>query len=173
MVSTSAVARSNSPFFDYDLKFVIAWREPTPTDDYVCFIDTISKMVSDADKKIGSEASVGIGLPGMIDRHGVTSCPNVPCLESKNTVAAIESGLGRPVGIGNDARNFALSEANGGFDLVNALLHTAVLQVILGISTLLLVVPIALAASHQAVAMFLFTVALYLCHGLRRGTDPN
>jgi cytochrome c oxidase assembly protein subunit 15 len=50
---------------------------------------------------------------------------------------------------------------------VNALLHTAVLQLALGISTLLLVVPIFLAASHQAVAMLLFTVALYLCHGLR------
>jgi heme a synthase len=51
---------------------------------------------------------------------------------------------------------------------VNALLHTAVLQVALGISTLLLFVPTVLAASHQAVAMLLFTVALYLCHGLRR-----
>jgi len=50
---------------------------------------------------------------------------------------------------------------------VNALLHTAVLQVALGISTLLLVVPVFLAASHQAVAMLLFTVALYLCHGFR------
>jgi cytochrome c oxidase assembly protein subunit 15 len=50
---------------------------------------------------------------------------------------------------------------------LNALLHTAVLQVALGIATLLLVVPIFLAASHQAVAMLLFTVALYLCHGLR------
>ncbi len=51
---------------------------------------------------------------------------------------------------------------------VNALLHTAILQVALGIATLLLVVPIALAAAHQAIAMLLFTVALYLCHGLRR-----
>lgn len=51
---------------------------------------------------------------------------------------------------------------------INALLHTATLQVALGITTLLLVVPIALAATHQAVAMVLFTVALYLCHGLRR-----
>lgn len=50
---------------------------------------------------------------------------------------------------------------------VNALLGTAMLQVALGISTLLLVVPIALAVSHQAVALLLFTVALYLCHGLR------
>jgi cytochrome c oxidase assembly protein subunit 15 len=51
---------------------------------------------------------------------------------------------------------------------VNALLHTAILQVALGISTLLLFVPTVLAASHQAVGMLLFTIALYLCHGLRR-----
>ena len=51
--------------------------------------------------------------------------------------------------------------------LVNALLHTATLQIVLGISTLLLVVPIFLAAAHQAVAMLLFAIALYLCHGLR------
>jgi cytochrome c oxidase assembly protein subunit 15 len=50
----------------------------------------------------------------------------------------------------------------------NALLHTAILQVALGISTLLLAVPTFLAASHQAVAMLLFTVALYLLHSLRR-----
>jgi cytochrome c oxidase assembly protein subunit 15 len=51
---------------------------------------------------------------------------------------------------------------------VNALLHTAVLQVALGIATLLLMVPLVLAAAHQAVAVLLFTVAVYLCHGLWR-----
>jgi cytochrome c oxidase assembly protein subunit 15 len=50
----------------------------------------------------------------------------------------------------------------------NALLHTAILQVVLGISTLLLSVPTALAAAHQGVAMLLFTVALYLVHSLRK-----
>ncbi len=50
----------------------------------------------------------------------------------------------------------------------NALLHTAALQVILGISTLLLFVPVFLAATHQAVAMLLFTMALLVCHSLRR-----
>lgn len=48
----------------------------------------------------------------------------------------------------------------------NALLHTAILQVALGISTLLMVVPITLAALHQATGMLLFSVAIYLCHGL-------
>ncbi|MCP5092427.1 MAG: heme A synthase [Gammaproteobacteria bacterium] len=51
---------------------------------------------------------------------------------------------------------------------VNALLHTAVLQVALGISTLLLAVPVILGAAHQAVALLLFTVGLYLVHALRR-----
>jgi cytochrome c oxidase assembly protein subunit 15 len=44
-----------------------------------------------------------------------------------------------------------------------------VLQVALGIVTLLLVVPIPLAAAHQGVAMILFTVALFMCHALKRG----
>ena len=50
----------------------------------------------------------------------------------------------------------------------NALLHTALLQVVLGISTLLLSVPTILAAAHQAVALLLITVMLYLVHSLRK-----
>jgi cytochrome c oxidase assembly protein subunit 15 len=53
----------------------------------------------------------------------------------------------------------------------NALLHTSVLQVALGISTLVFSVPLILAASHQAVAMLLFTVALILLHSLRTGPE--
>ena len=49
----------------------------------------------------------------------------------------------------------------------NGLLHAAVLQVALGISALLLMVPTPLAAAHQATALVLFTVVLYLCHGFR------
>ncbi len=51
---------------------------------------------------------------------------------------------------------------------VNALLHTAVLQVALGITTLLMSVPVILGSAHQAVAMLLFTVSLYVLHSLRR-----
>lgn len=54
----------------------------------------------------------------------------------------------------------------------NALLHTSVLQVVLGIATLLLVVPIPLAAAHQGIGMLLFTVALFLCHSLYYGGAP-
>ena len=51
---------------------------------------------------------------------------------------------------------------------INALLHTAILQVLLGITTLLLAVPVVLGATHQGVAMVLFTVALFVTHALRR-----
>ncbi len=50
----------------------------------------------------------------------------------------------------------------------NALLHTATLQVALGISTLLMAVPVFLGALHQAVAMLLFTIALFLTHSFKR-----
>jgi cytochrome c oxidase assembly protein subunit 15 len=50
----------------------------------------------------------------------------------------------------------------------NAMLHTGILQVALGISTLIFSVPLILAASHQAVAMLLFTVALTLLHSLSK-----
>lgn len=48
------------------------------------------------------------------------------------------------------------------------LLAMIAVQVTLGISTLLLHVPIALAALHQAGALVLLTLTLYLLHGLRR-----
>ena len=54
-----------------------------------------------------------------------------------------------------------------------ALMHTAVLQVALGISTLLLVVPLPLAAAHQAVGMLLFTTALLLLHTMYGRRAPS
>lgn len=50
------------------------------------------------------------------------------------------------------------------------LLLAVTLQASLGIATLMLNVPILLAASHQAVAMVLLTAALFLLHSLRSGT---
>jgi cytochrome c oxidase assembly protein subunit 15 len=49
-----------------------------------------------------------------------------------------------------------------------ALLVVVVAQVTLGIMTLLYAVPTGLAAAHQALAMVLLTIALYLVHSLRK-----
>ena len=51
---------------------------------------------------------------------------------------------------------------------LHALLAIALLQISLGISTLLLVVPIPLAAAHQAGAVLLLTAAIVLRHRLRQ-----
>ena len=56
---------------------------------------------------------------------------------------------------------------------VNALLHTTILQVVLGVSTLLLAVPLFLGVAHQAVAMLLLTVAMFTAHALRRAAKPH
>jgi cytochrome c oxidase assembly protein subunit 15 len=50
----------------------------------------------------------------------------------------------------------------------NLLLVMLAVQISLGISTLLLVVPLPLAAAHQAGALLLFTAALWVSHELRR-----
>jgi cytochrome c oxidase assembly protein subunit 15 len=51
------------------------------------------------------------------------------------------------------------------------LLLTATAQGLLGISTLLLHVPVVLAAAHQGVALLLLTLALYLTYLARRKGD--
>ena len=50
---------------------------------------------------------------------------------------------------------------------VDGLATMAVVQIALGISTLLLVVPVALAAAHQAGALVLYSLAVWLVHELR------
>lgn len=58
--------------------------------------------------------------------------------------------------------------------LSHLLLVALAIQIALGIATLLLVVPVALAAAHQAGALAVFTVALALNHALRAcGATPR
>jgi cytochrome c oxidase assembly protein subunit 15 len=52
---------------------------------------------------------------------------------------------------------------------VHVLLLVAIIQVGMGIGTLLLHVPVALAAAHQAGALTLLSVALFVLHRLRKG----
>jgi cytochrome c oxidase assembly protein subunit 15 len=52
---------------------------------------------------------------------------------------------------------------------IKLLFAALVLQVTLGISTLLLEVPVSLAAAHQAGALLLFTASLFTLHSLKNG----
>jgi cytochrome c oxidase assembly protein subunit 15 len=51
--------------------------------------------------------------------------------------------------------------------VANGLIAMAALQVALGITTLVLVVPVHAAATHQAGAVLLFTLILWFTHELR------
>lgn len=69
------------------------------------------------------------------------------------------------------SRRYRLPDrARTGFNL---LLAMAVVQLALGISTLLLVVPVWLAVTHQAGALVLFTLALNVCHALGSRRQHN
>jgi heme a synthase len=52
--------------------------------------------------------------------------------------------------------------------VLHALAAVALVQFLLGVSTLLLAVPVALGAAHQAGAVLLLTAALVFRHSLRR-----
>lgn len=55
----------------------------------------------------------------------------------------------------------------------HALLAMLAIQLFLGIMTLVLVVPVPLAAAHQASALLLFTIALSVNHALHTGPDQS
>ncbi len=52
---------------------------------------------------------------------------------------------------------------------VNVLALAALVQVVLGISTLVMVVPVSLGAAHQAGGLVLFSAAIFALHATRRG----
>lgn len=89
---------------------------------------------------------------------------NVPTVQFDHRLLAVAASLAVPAlwlrgrRLGLPARTRAV---------LHLLLLTVVVQAGLGIVTLLLWVPVALAAAHQAGALTLFTVALALCHELR------
>ena len=65
------------------------------------------------------------------------------------------------------ARAFTARAAPRATPAANLLLAALLLQLALGIATLLLVVPVPLAAAHQAGAVLLFAAALNAAHALR------
>ena len=65
-----------------------------------------------------------------------------------------------------DLRGYALTATN-------ALLGMGIVQVILGISTLVLVVPVWLGVAHQGGSMILFSIALILVHALNQSQSDG
>jgi fructokinase len=90
-------------------------RVETPKEDYGAILETVARLVRDAEAVLGDRGSVGVGTPGSISRAtGLLRGSNSVCLNSKPIKADLEALLGREVRITNDANCFALSEASDG-----------------------------------------------------------
>jgi fructokinase len=90
-------------------------RVETPKEDYGGILETVARLVRDAEAELGDRGSVGVGTPGSISRAtGLLRGSNSVCLNGKPIKADLNAMLAREVRITNDANCFALSEATDG-----------------------------------------------------------
>ena len=90
-------------------------RVPTPQGDYRATVGAIAALVAALEPESGGRATVGVGMPGAISRlSGLVKNANSTCLIGHPLQRDLETALGRPVRLANDANCFALSEAVDG-----------------------------------------------------------
>jgi fructokinase len=101
--------------FDPSGSVVAEARRPSPKGDYVASLDAIVSVVGELEAKGGAAATVGIGMPGCV-------APSTKRVQNANSTwlndqpiqTDLETRLGRPVRLANDANCFVLSEATDG-----------------------------------------------------------
>ncbi len=90
-------------------------RVATPVQNYRATIDAIIALIGCIEQEIGATASLGIGVPGAVSpKTGLIKNANSTWLNGRPLQRDIETALGRPTRLANDANCFALSEATDG-----------------------------------------------------------
>ncbi|MEM7179589.1 MAG: ROK family protein [Spirochaetota bacterium] len=90
-------------------------RVATPQGNYLATIGAICELVFTAEKELGQQGSVGIGIPGAISAHsGLVKNANSTCLIGNPLQQDLQSKLKREIRISNDANCMTVSEANDG-----------------------------------------------------------
>ncbi len=90
-------------------------REPTPAGDYAATLALITRLVADAERQLGAQATIGIATPGALSPStGLMRNSNSTCLNQRPVKIDLQRMLGRDVRLANDANCFALSEARDG-----------------------------------------------------------
>ena len=90
-------------------------RVPTPQTGYADVLDAIAGLVHTIESTLGATGTVGIGTPGSISPFtGTMQNCNTVLLNGQPLRKDLESRLGRPVRLANDADCFALSETVDG-----------------------------------------------------------
>ena len=90
-------------------------RIATPAGDYDGTLRAVATLVEEAERELGTRATVGIATPGALSRvDGRVKNANSTCLNGRDLKGDLERRLARPLRIANDANCFALSEAVDG-----------------------------------------------------------
>ena len=90
-------------------------RRATPQDSYDAIVAAIAALVSDLEAAVATGCSVGIGTPGAISPHsGRMKNSNTIVLNDKNLKSDLETAIGKPLYLANDANCLALSESVDG-----------------------------------------------------------
>lgn len=98
--------------FNEKLEKLGSERVPTPQTSYADWLDTVENLVRAADQKFGTQGTVGLGIPGFVNREtGIAEIANIRVADGKNIIQDLSERLGREVRAENDANCFALSEA--------------------------------------------------------------
>lgn len=93
------------------------WREraPTPAGDYAATVQLLAALAARArDAAGGAPLTIGVGTPGVAAHGGRMKNCNSTCLNGQLLQADLETALGQPVRLANDANCLALSEATDG-----------------------------------------------------------
>lgn len=98
--------------YDAARQLLFEKRVATPHDSYPAFLETITRLVEQADAQFAVKGHVGIGIPGMPETDaGLLYAANLPAASGHPVRADLSRLLDRDVRIDNDANCFALSEA--------------------------------------------------------------
>ena len=90
-------------------------RASAPRGGYAEAIETLARLVLEAEREVGAQCTVGIGTPGAVSRgSGVLKNAYASALNGMPVRPDLERLLGREVRFANDANCFALSEAIDG-----------------------------------------------------------
>lgn len=98
--------------FNEQLEKLYSERIPTPQTSYEDWLSAIESLVRNADEKFKIKGSVGLGLPGFVNRKTeLAEITNIRVADGKRILNDLSERLSREVRAENDANCFALSEA--------------------------------------------------------------
>ena len=113
--------------FDHAFTLIKSWRVATPTSNYQEFLFQLVDLIQTAQAMSAEKATVGVGMPGILDKQGQVTSANIPCANGQTIKTDLEDKLNLNVAIENDCRLFALSEAVGGAGANSRIVYGAII----------------------------------------------